>query len=161
MKSEGEWSNDKKNGVCLVEEPDGNKFEGNFKNGLRHGDGIYYYSREKQKYVGVWFNGSPKCGEFMSTNEEEEENSLPIIGLQNPQDVLNETKNQYGLEIASEQFEEKREGELGTGEHLEKEDSLEQGFEKIGQSDEEQSYSTRSTGSSNDNSSQENRSDIE
>jgi len=93
-KTEGEWCNDKEHGISKVIEINGNYYEGSFVGGKKHGHGVYYYVDEKKRYIGEWYQGIAKCGEFISENEEE---VLPVLELQNPQAVMDETKTEYNL----------------------------------------------------------------
>lgn len=40
----------------------GNRYEGSWKNGKKHGEGKFLYLNKGQVYSGVWSEGIPKCG---------------------------------------------------------------------------------------------------
>ena len=59
---EGEWAKDKFNGFGKEGLPNGNIYEGYFKNGLRHGEGLMEYTKQRGtvadgKYQGEWVEG--------------------------------------------------------------------------------------------------------
>ena len=55
IKFKGTILNGRKNGLCTLDWPDGQRFDGNFKNGIIEGYGVYYYAN-KGKYEGEWKN---------------------------------------------------------------------------------------------------------
>ena len=52
---EGEFENNKKNGIGIEIYPDGGIYKGEFKNGLKHGIGTYYW-KDGSVYEGEWKN---------------------------------------------------------------------------------------------------------
>ena len=53
---EGDWINNKREGNGKYIFENGEYYIGQFKNGLFHGKGIYYYSNGKIKKKGNWIN---------------------------------------------------------------------------------------------------------
>jgi hypothetical protein len=45
--------------------PNGNRYEGDWENDAKHGDGKFFYLDKGQLLSGTWVNGTGKCGEFI------------------------------------------------------------------------------------------------
>ena len=50
---EGEWNNNRKNGIGIEKSKDGDLYQGEFKNGFKHGIGTYYWA-DGCEYEGEW-----------------------------------------------------------------------------------------------------------
>lgn len=59
---EGEWYNDKQNGIGLLKLANSNRYEGLWKDGLKNGEGKFIYLDKGQVYTGTWLDGIAKCG---------------------------------------------------------------------------------------------------
>ena len=60
---EGEWKNNKKNGLFSVTYPNGDKFFGEYTNNKRNGQGTYTYANG-DKYLGEYKNGKKHEGTY-------------------------------------------------------------------------------------------------
>ena len=55
-KYDGEWKNDLREGNGIYEYKNGDKYKGEWKNDLRNGKGILYYKNGNIKYEGKYLN---------------------------------------------------------------------------------------------------------
>lgn len=76
----GNWKDDKKHGIGKTIEKNGDIFEGEHFNDMRNGPGVFYYMKQGRMYKGEWYNGIPKCGEFMEIpGQTENDQKIPIV----------------------------------------------------------------------------------
>ena len=59
-KYEGDFKNGKKEGEGTMEWTNGTKYVGSWRNDMMHGDGIYINAKEGTKRQGQWANGKRK-----------------------------------------------------------------------------------------------------
>ena len=56
-KYEGEWKNNLKHGIGRMTYSDNGEYFGRFENGKRHGEGIFTYKKNNDVYSGSWKYG--------------------------------------------------------------------------------------------------------
>ncbi|XP_021698461.1 MORN repeat-containing protein 3 [Aedes aegypti] len=64
----GEWLDDCFDGLGVFLELGGNRYHGQFRKGLKHGEGLYLHSRTGQIQRGFWTEGVFKMGEIEDWN---------------------------------------------------------------------------------------------
>lgn len=92
----GEWRNDKFNGHGILVQGEiywifyfhshghilstanGNRFEGSFSNGKKHGEGIYYHKNSGQVQKGIWIDDLCKCSVMQDDEIREKPKSYSI-----------------------------------------------------------------------------------
>lgn len=76
----------------------GDVYEGMWKDGKKHGDGRYHFKSRGQMLKGTWSNGTSKCGEMESYDEQSATNPfkypIPSIELVNAQNVLSDARTE-------------------------------------------------------------------
>lgn len=103
---EGSWLNDLKQGYGIIEKKNGDKYYGNWNIGMKEGQGYYYYSSTGKIYLGEWHEDAPRCGIFTDVDDEnlkkeykkhyqaeDGPSMIPILRLNNPDDILEESIN--------------------------------------------------------------------
>ena len=77
----------------------GNRYEGGWEEGEKHGDGKCFYLDRGQLYIGVWVAGAAKCGEMIDLNREHAEAPtvypIPEIGLADPKEVVAAARREH------------------------------------------------------------------
>ena len=75
------------------------RYEGNWDNDLKHGDGKFFYLDKGQQYEGTWVDGTAKCGIFIDLQRQNAEDPtqypLPELGLFDPRAVLAESRREH------------------------------------------------------------------
>ena len=56
--------------VVFTSVGDENRYEGQWKDDLKHGDGKYFYLDKGQVLLGTWVDNIAKCGEMIDFNRE-------------------------------------------------------------------------------------------
>lgn len=67
---EGDFDNDKVEGVAHVKYGNGNTYEGSWKNNKKHGKGRYEFKERQEVHEGEWVDDS-KEGEFVETRNKD------------------------------------------------------------------------------------------
>ena len=86
-KFEGEYKNGQKEGYGVYYYSNGDKFEGKWKNNNKEGYGIYYYSSEN-RYEYEFYNKNKD-----NEDNEDNEHDLSSFGYQNKEDFISEKIN--------------------------------------------------------------------
>ena len=61
----GSWGDDGRTGKGTIFRANGNILQGYFTSDVAHGPCVYYNPEKQRKLVGEWFEGTPKCGEYL------------------------------------------------------------------------------------------------
>lgn len=92
---EGEWFEGLQHGCGTHFEANGNKYTGGWEYGMKHGSGTHYFTSKNRRLDGEWVDGSMKAGSYAAIDpepipgpEEAPTGALPVLGLANPQRVL-------------------------------------------------------------------------
>ncbi|CAM6128771.1 unnamed protein product [Calypogeia fissa] len=60
----GEWANDKRNGIGTLTMVNGNVYIGHWVDDMKEGLGVFYYKEKESKYEGVWKKDVPIAGTY-------------------------------------------------------------------------------------------------
>ncbi|KAJ8414788.1 hypothetical protein AAFF_G00023110 [Aldrovandia affinis] len=100
----GGWKNDKKDGYgtylyseSVYYEAGGNRYEGTWKDGMKHGPGKFFFPDKGQLYEGVWAQDIAKCGTLVDSGRGEASDPttypIPKVCLTDVQSVLMEAQS--------------------------------------------------------------------
>ncbi|XP_044151321.1 MORN repeat-containing protein 3-like [Bufo gargarizans] len=100
---DGEWHNDKYCGqeilffrYFMVLLANKNRYEGSWKDGRKHGAGIFYYLDKGRIYDGYWVKDIPKCGTMEDIDCTEAPNTkkllIPEVKVADPQKICEEAR---------------------------------------------------------------------
>lgn len=62
----------------------GDRYEGNWFNDVKHGSGRYFYLKTNKLYEGEWFNDTAKCGIFKDIPGVDESGVIEHVDAENP-----------------------------------------------------------------------------